>query len=119
MAVQALGNPLGNPLAQRAVCPPVPETSSFTRVLGVQALVYTPTIGTIVPPANAKYMRVAAIGAGGSAGGGAGLSGGGGGGCAASKIVMWCAHKAIDYRWRCGSKMWVGVGAQGGSRGGG
>jgi hypothetical protein len=63
-----------------------PKQVTYTRVLGVQALVFTPTIGTIAPPANAKYMRVAAIGPGGSVSGSTAF-GGGGGGCAASKIV--------------------------------
>lgn|GEM_PF-4745015 len=58
-----------------------PKEVNFTRVLGSNNLVS----GVIVPPANAKYMRVAAIGAGGYVI--ATLGGSGGGGCAASKIV--------------------------------
>jgi hypothetical protein len=57
-----------------------PQTVNFTRVV-------TAGSGTIVPPANAKYMRVAVIGAGGSISTtGAGF-GAAGAGCAASKIV--------------------------------
>lgn len=63
-----------------------PKEVNFTRVLGAQGTVNTPTIGTITPPANAKYMRVAAIGAGGTTNG-VNSGGAGGGGCAASKIV--------------------------------
>lgn len=54
-----------------------PKEVSFTRIV-------TAGSGTIVPPANAKYMRVAVIGPGGS---GRDFCAGGGGGCAASKIV--------------------------------
>lgn len=60
-----------------------PERSTYTR------LVLTSTIPqVVVPPANAKYMRVAVIGSGALCGALSTLStGGGGGGCAASKIV--------------------------------
>ena len=60
-----------------------PKQVNFTRIV-------TAGSGTILPPANAKYMRVAAIGTGG-AGYAVGSSGtqasGSGAGCAASKIV--------------------------------
>jgi len=63
-----------------------PARSNFTRIV-------TAGRGTIVPPANAKYMRVAVIGGGG--GNGTGFRGaGGGGGCAASIIVP---ASAINY----------------------
>jgi hypothetical protein len=54
-----------------------PKTVNFTRIV-------TAGSGVIVPPENAKYMRVAVIGAGGSS---VNQYGAGGGGCAASKIV--------------------------------
>jgi hypothetical protein len=54
-----------------------PKTVNFTRIV-------TAGSGVIVPPANAKYMRVAVVGAGGSS---VNQYGAGGGACAASKIV--------------------------------
>jgi hypothetical protein len=73
-----------------------PQSVNFTRIV-------TAGSGTIVPPANAKYMRVAAIGGGGSGN----SNGGGGGGCAASKIVP---ASPIAYA--------VGLGGQSGNSGG-
>lgn len=61
-----------------------PKTQTYTRLLGSYTVL---SVGTIVPPANAKYMRVAAIGPGGSTTGSGTTRGGGGGGCAASKMV--------------------------------
>jgi hypothetical protein len=54
-----------------------PKQVNFTRIV-------TAGSGVIVPPANAKYMRVAVVGAGGT---GYAVNGGAGGGCAATKIV--------------------------------
>ena len=71
-----------------------PTQSTYTRIV-------TAGSGVIIPPANAKYMRVAVIGGGGGgqaqrdySGSTDAACGGGGGGCAASKMV---AASAINY----------------------
>jgi hypothetical protein len=66
-----------------------PARSNFTRIV-------TAGSGVIVPPQNAKYMRVAAVGPGGGAVSSGGIiTGGGGGGCAATKIIP---VAVINYR---------------------
>jgi hypothetical protein len=87
MAVKALGNPLGNPLA---LIRSLPKQSIFSRIVigsftGAGTISGDTTTGTLFPPSGARFMRVAVVGGGG--GSDNAVSGGGGGGCAASKIV--------------------------------
>jgi len=83
-----------------------PQEVSYTSITPLRVPGFR---GTIVPPANAKYMRVAVIGGGG--GGRASNSnfgGGGGGGCAASKLVPACP---ISYTLGAGGAAVAGVSA--------
>lgn len=74
---------LGSALGRQSYAVPPAGGVAITR----SSVVLYSSSGTITPPAGAKLMRVAAIGAGAKGGAANANGGGGGGGCAVSKIV--------------------------------